>query len=144
MQAPEPHVPAKLEPHQRLRISGTGPYILHSFYGTYCNKTRQSEHLMFYKNRRREGTHLGTFVQEIYGREYHGACAGILVLGIGLPYPQVGGNSLCPSRNGHTFVREYHIMSVLFPALGYRLYAKPGKSEGYLAFSPNGVCYSQP
>ena len=51
---------------------------------------------------------------------------GIPVLGIGLPYPQVAGNSLFPSRNGHTVVREYCIMN-MFPALGYRLYAKPGK-----------------
>ena len=52
---------------------------------------------------------------------------GILVLGIGLQYPQVGGNSLFSRRNGHTFIRKYCIMDMLFPALGYRLYAKPGK-----------------
>ena len=56
-----------------------------------------------------------------------GHMRGIPVLGIGLQYPQVGGNSLFPSRNGYTFGREYCIMNMLFSALGYRLYAKPGK-----------------
>ena len=65
----------------------------------------------------------------------------ILVLGIGLPYPQVGGgNSLFLSRNGHTFVREFCIVNMLHPALGYRLYAKPGKVRRVSCTFPEWAC----
>ena len=66
-----------------------------------------------------------------------GHMRGIPVLGIGLPYPQVGGNSLFPSQNGHTFVREYCIMNVLSLLWGTGCMLTRGSSEGYLASSPN-------
>ena len=55
---------------------------------------------------------------------------------IGLPYPQdVGGNYLFPSRNRHTFVREYRIMNVLSPLWGTGCMLSRGSSEEYLASS---------